>query len=264
MSDNTKKEPLRLEFEEQDEFKGATSTDFITSARLAKIINNIFYPVFKDYNGCVIEPNFYNPQGVPNPDDSNVRLTLDFIPGYNNNEGGHYSAFVPVGTKSSEANSGLGKVAAAALNFNARVKTSETYEISEEAIEILYDYMSVSRMKFLKPNVLSFMNNRIISELVEGISSFGYPQNNVIHEQVNGLDINKLIRSIMPNKDDKGDKFYYYIQIIRALDITGNNAIQGPPTNYLYSITQLSNDKVSELAAMVGISDSHSNIITGR
>lgn len=227
MSDNKAREKATLTITEKEEFKTPIRTDYKSATTLATSINSVFQEVFKDYNGCYVEP------GNRSINENAVMLVLDFIPGYDNQHNAAYSAFQLVGTSKMGDNARRnGPIAAAVAQHNQVMSSKENYEITQDAVDILYELLIPIVAAQTKDNPKSFSAHGVY---VEGPDKNGYRE--VIHEYIRCVDITKIISLILPDKDEDGSPLTYEILPARPVP-TGINAGNAASMNYLYSITQ--------------------------
>ena len=244
-----KREKLRLTFPDKQKFKGTIKQEFMTTNKLSRIFNNIFRNIFKDYNGCVIQPA--DPRVNPN---QTVLLQLDFIPGMNNGAGG-IAAFGLVGDNGKVTNYGNnGSRVATMLEMNNRLNNQglATYTITQDAADILSEYTIMSR-----PGI-EVTRNIMASRCAEWVDANQYQR--TIHQSIDCMDINKLISGMMEQAEEKGDRYFYQVFPIRPYYIKNPDGTidqsRQPSANYLYSVMQLSKKDVDEMAIELGIYDS--------
>ena len=235
-----KREKLKLTFPDKQAFKGTIKQQFMTTNKLSKTVNNIFHSIFKDYNGCVIQPSIDQNQ--------NVYLQLDFIPGMDNNGGG-IAAFGFIGSdgKTTSFNPNNGARVNAMLEMNNKLNNNglATYTITQDAADILGDYTIMAR-----PG-LEITRAIISSRCAEWVEK-NYMGQKTIHQLIDCIDINKLINGMMEQPEEKGDKYLYQVFPIRPFYVANPNGEYNtsyqPSANYLYSIMQLSRKDLMEMA----------------
>lgn len=246
MSETTKKEPLKLTFAKKEKFKGTIKSDFMTTAELARMINPIFKSVFKDYNGIVIKP--CENAGIMN--EMPVILELDFIPGSDNGEGS-IPAFVNIGSDDNTKNIGISSLALSALQYNKIASSTEAFQITQDAVDILYDYIGGPAGRMLKNSVMSFMKSSFVIELVDDRRNIWGKDTRIIHSLVTScIDINRLISGIMEDKDETGSRYYYQVTPVKP--IASVNSSSNVSTNYLYQITQFSKKEMERVMSSIG------------
>lgn len=231
-NNNESRAKVKIEIDRKEEFVGITKTDYKTSTTLAKSINDIFQTVFSDYNGCYIEPgNQYYGEGA-------VTVVLDFIPGYDNGQGAPIKAFELIGSKELGENARRnGPIASATIQHNQINKQRETYELTQDAVDVLYELLLPSIKSTTKDNPKAFANRKLYQESVDNSTiGYGFTQKEVIHEYMRCLDITQLISLILPKSDEEGNRYIYEVTPARPLASMGfgNNL----STNYLFAITQ--------------------------
>lgn len=213
------REPLSISIE-PIEFDGLLKTKFTTTVELSKMVNEIFRPVFSDYEGCLILPNqaggfdtvvYFCDKGV-----KDERL----------------KALRPVVQQGNQLN-----ISQRINNINRRFQ-NKTYELTEDAKDVFGEFIIKER------NVNKIRWNQIVTEKAENNYN-----SCVIHVQLRGLDIMKIIKKIY-GASVKGNRTDYSMKLERGIGIA-NTA--GFCANYLVSILQLDTKEVERVAQSVGM-----------
>lgn len=240
MSNNESREKVKIEIERKEEFVGVSRTDYKSSTTIARSINDIFQNIFSDYNGCYIEPGnqFYG--------DASVTVVMDFIPGYDNGHNGALKAFELVGAKELGENARKnGPIASATIQHNQISKRNETYEITQDAVDILYELLLPNIKNNTKDNPRAFANKKLYQEGVDvSTGGYGYPTKEVIHEYMRCLDITQIMSLILPKSDEEGNRYIYEVTTARPLASVVGTELS---TNYLIGITQYNQKAMSNI-----------------
>lgn len=246
--EKAERQPLKLNIDHPEEFTGAIKCKYLTTLDLSKRINSMLRPLFKDYKGCFIEPATSTDPYAVGP----VNVRLYFLPMSNNREG-QYTAFVEAGTsfeapKKVKSNG----IIAAALKMNAVTRRSESYEPTQELVDIIYyNFLAYGVKSKIKPTVKDFMEKGIVTESVaENRNVYGSSQ--LIYSQINGVDIARIIQ--VRCGDKKGKE--YMVIPTRAIPTATNTAT----TNWWYCISELDRREVERMANEMGYMDRTSSI----
>lgn len=213
-----KREPLNLTIEPV-EFDGLLKTKFTTTVELAKTVNEMFRPVFSDYEGCLILPNqmggfdtivYFCDKGI-----QDERL----------------KALRPV------VQQGNLNISQRINNLNRRYQ-NKTYELTEDCKDIFSEFMVKER------NSNKVRWNQLVVEKAENNYN-----SCTIHVQLNGIDIMKILKKIY-GSTVKGNRTDYSMKLERGIGVV-NGA--GLFANYLVSILQLDTKEVERVAQSVGM-----------
>lgn len=212
------REPLSLTIE-PIEFDGLLKTKFTTTVELAKMVNEIFRPVFSDYEGCLVLPNqmggfdtvvYFCDKGV-----QDERL----------------KALRPVVQQGNQLN-----ISQRISNINRRFQ-NKTYELTDDAKDVFSEFMVKER------NSNKVRWNQLVVEKAENNYN-----SCVIHVQLNGIDIMKIIKKIY-GSSVKGNRTDYSMKLERGIGMNTS----GMYANYLVSILQLDTKEVEKVAQSVGM-----------
>lgn len=239
MSEERKK--VTMTVKSQEAFNGVSRVDYKSSVDLARSINSIFKDTFKDYNGCAVELG--NPKAYEPP----VVLILDFIPSYDNGNDAPLKAFKAIG-ENTDDKSHIGPIAASIMQHNQLVSTKETFEITQDAIDILNDLLdqNVKNLIGNNPTVAKYRDRGVY---VEGTEQTGSPyaqSKTIIHEYVRCVDIEAVLKLILPEKNEEGNKVIYTVSPMNLVCDKMNVA------QYIFSITQHDVRAMSNIVAEYG------------
>ena len=221
------REKLTLNIEQKEDFTGTTYTDYRSSNTLASTINSIFRNLFKDYRGCYIEVGNISQQEAP------ISVVMDFTPGSNNNPDAEFEAFRKITEE--DGKRGAGPIIESMKAHNQMIDTKESFVITQDAADLLYDLIMPDIRCKMKAEPRSFQSKGIYVEDVVATPTGGFGRVvNVIHEYVRCIDINVLMKALLPEKNEKGNKVVYEIKPVNYIPSFGNFG----GSNYLLSITQ--------------------------
>lgn len=220
---NNKREPLKLELEETLEFDGVLKSKISTTLDLCTTINELFKPIFVDYEGCVILPDSVG----------NLGLFLYFKDINRYPAEGQYKALQLLGQKKCNTTA-MQRI----NNFNTRTR-SKTYELTDDCKDLLSEFMPNNKGKI---NWNSFV--------VEQTQNEGSMYS--IYVRVAGLDLNKIIGKLYGRKNKAGNPVEYCIQLKNPVGYAGmmNPQLQN---NYMVIIQQLDTNEVRELCKSMGL-----------
>ena len=214
-------------------FSSTTKSKLTTTLDLAGEINQIFRPIFADYEGCTLMPDnmgnlqatlyFKDKGAITDPADKRIK-NLE-------------SAVAP--TKGA---SPIDKINA----LNARNR-NKAYTLTEETKQVLEEFI-------LKRSRDGKVNWKEITAEVTEQSHYGYQ----IYVKVSGIDIISILRAKYGNKSEgeKGSPVQYAILFNKPLSPMPGVAA----TNYLITITQLDVREVETLCKNVGMMPVQGNI----
>ena len=222
------REKLTLNIEQKEDFTGTTYTDYRSSNTLASTINSIFRNLFKDYNGCYIEVGNISQQEAP------ISVVMDFKPGSNNNPDAEFEAFRKITEE--DGKRGAGPIIESMKAHNQMIDTKESFVITQDAADLLYDLIMPDIRCKMKADPRSFQSKGIyVEDVVATPTTGGFGRViNVIHEYVRCIDINVLMKALLPEKNENGNKVVYEIKPVNYIPSFGNFG----GSNYLLSITQ--------------------------
>lgn len=218
-NNNNANEPMRLAIEPIP-FDGVMKSKLTTTIALSKTINQLFRPVFSDYEGCIIAPDAYG----------QLQVALYFKDkGMIGGEDVIKSLF-PV-TERIKGTSAIDRV----MQMNLR-NSSKAYDLSKETKDILSEFI------YTRGNSKVNWNQHIVEQTERQYNG------QVIYVKVVGLDLVRLVRKIYGGKID-GSRIDYNISIIKPIgaDMTGFNQ------NFLINIQQLDSKEVERLANEIGV-----------
>lgn len=224
---NQKAEPIRLNVEPL-EFDGVMKSKLTTTISLSKTINQLFRPVFVDYEGCIIAPDqFGQLQVALYFKDKGQAMREDSI-----------KTLVPV-TERVQGSSAIDRI----MKMNLR-NSSKSYDISKETKDILSEFI------YTRGNAKVNWNQHIVEQTERNYNGYS------IYVKMIGLDLVRLVRKIYGAKID-GSRIDYNISIVKpiGMDVTG-----GANQNYLINIQQLDSKEVERLASEIGVVPVQGNI----
>ena len=231
------RQKVTLNVAQKEKFNGVSKVDYKSSVTLAQSINSIFKDVFKDYNGCAIEI------GNPNLNDPAVVVIMDFIPTYDNGNDAPLRAFKAIGESDGDK-SHIGAIAQSILQHNQMVSTKETYDITMDAIDVLHDLMLKTIKVSRTPK--AYRDQHVYVEGVEETSNPYASKKYIIHEYIRCVDIEALLKLMLPEKNEEGNKVIYTINPTNVVPDNITNSM-----SYIFSITQ------HDLVAMSNFNRAH-------
>lgn len=242
------REKLTLNIEQKEDFTGTTYIDYRSSNTLASTINSIFKNLFKDYSGCYIEVGNINQQEAP------ISVVMDFMPGSNNNPDAEFEAFRKI-TK--DDGRGAGPIIESMKAHNQMIDTKESFIITQDAADLLYDLITPNIKVKMKADPRNFQSRGIYVEDVVATPTGGFGSGvvNVIHEYVRCIDINTLMKALLPEKNEKGNKVTYEIKVVNYIPSFGTFNGNNGTSNYLLSITQYDLTAMANVVREYGITD---------
>lgn len=224
---NQKAEPMRLNVEPL-EFDGVMKSKLTTTISLSKTINQLFRPVFVDYEGCIIAPDQFG----------QLQVALYFKDKGQPMNTESIKTLVPV-TERVQGSSAIDRI----MKMNLR-NSSKSYDISKETKDILSEFI------YTRGNAKINWNQHIVEQTERNYNGYS------IYVKMIGLDLVRLVRKIYGGKLD-GSRIDYNISIIKpiGMDVTG-----GMNQNYLINIQQLDSKEVERLASEIGVVPVQGNI----
>ena len=223
MSTNNNQPKIKLALAEPLEFNGTADSALMTTLTLAKYINELLLGTFADYIGCRIYPNTDNTALTQDP----VVVDLHFSLNGNNNRGGKYQAFVPVGSAEAASNSSApNNYLAMAGAHNARVSTTSASVITQDACDLLFDCIGFPLNQKVKCNPKSFKDTGMTVECNAG--------NAGIQCIIRGISINAIMKILYGGKNNAHDFMIAPIKPITLQSdvINGFGAVNTDPKNY--------------------------------
>ena len=212
-------EPLRLNIEPQP-FDGVMKSKLTTTIALSKTINQLFRPIFSDYEGCIIAPDSYGQLQVALYfKDKGMRGTDETI-----------KTLIPV-TERVKGTTAIDRV----MQMNLR-NSSKSYDISKDTKDILSEFI------YTRGNSKVNWNQHILEQTERQYNGY------TIYVKIVGLDLVRIVRKIYGGKLD-GSRIDYNISIIKPIgaDVNGFNQ------NFLINIQQLDSKEVERLANEIGV-----------
>lgn len=218
--ENKANEPMRLNIEPIP-FDGVMQSKLTTTIGLSKTINQLFRPVFSDYEGCIIAPDAYGQLQVALyfKDKGSFGRNDDMI-----------KTLIPV-TERVKGTSAIDRI----MQMNLR-NSSKAYDISKDTKDILSEFI------YTRGNSKVNWNQHVVEQTERQYNG------QIIYVKVVGLDLVRLVRKIYGGKID-GSRIDYNISIIKPIgaDMSGFNQ------NFLINIQQLDSKEVERLANEIGV-----------
>lgn len=232
-----KRTQLIITDENKLEFTGTTECDYFSDITLGKIVNSIFQSAFKDYVGCRI---------LPDTADWNcpVKVELTFASGSVNPkciDGSGYTAFLPTNQAFGAAPGN--SIVARTCAHNRSVSQLTATTITQDAVDILYDYLKNAELHRVQPTAQSFANANLTGETVV---SERYGQS-IVYSMVTGIDINKIFSALYIANGDK--KHSFNVVPIRPINVIQSPTGQVDMNNvkWLYQVTLIDLQKLEDL-----------------
>lgn len=222
-----KREPLSLNIDPL-EFDGVMKSKLTTTISLAKVVNQLFRPVFTDYEGCIIAPDQFG----------QLQAALYFKDKGHVRNQDEIKTLIPV-TERVQGSSAMDRV----MRMNLR-NSSKSYDVSNETKEILSEFI------YTRGNAKVNWGQHIVEQTERGYNGYS------IYVKVVGIDIVRLVRKLYGGKID-GARIDYNVSIIKpiGMDMSG-----GMNQNYLINIQQLDSREVERLASEIGVVPVQGNI----
>ena len=219
-------------------FVSTLKSRMTTTLDLAGEINQIFRPIFSDYEGCTITPDnagmlhvelFFKDKGKLDANDKRIK-NLE-------------SAVTP-----NKAASPIDRIYA----MNARNR-NKAYVITEDTKEVLSNFIPSNKKDKDGNKVIEWKN--IVTEVTEP-TQYGYQ----VYVKISGIDITEILKEKYGDKvdGDEGAKVHYGVTVNRSLSaavLPGTMA-----SKYLITITQLNVKEVKRIYDDAGMGPIHGNI----
>lgn len=218
-NNNNANEPLRLVTEPQP-FDGVMKSKLTTTLALSKIVNQLFRPVFSDYEGCIIAPDAYG----------QLQVALYFKDKGMTGSDDKVKSLIPV-IERVKGTSAIDRI----MQMNLR-NSSKAYDLSKDTKDILSEFI------YTRGNAKVNWNQHVLEQTERQYNG------QIIYVKVVGLDLVRLVRKIYGGKID-GSRIDYNISIIKPIGAD----VQGINQNFLINIQQLDSKEVERLANEIGI-----------
>lgn len=222
-----KQEALRINIEPL-EFDGVMKSKLTTTIALSKTINQLFRPIFTDYEGCIIAPDQFG----------QLQAALYFKDKGMNGREDSIKTLIPV-TERVQGTSAIDRI----TRMNLR-NSSKSYDVSKDTKEILSEFI------YTRGNSKVNWNQHIVEQTEQAYNGYS------IYVKIIGIDIVRLVRKIYGGKIN-GSRIDYNISVVKpiGMDMTG-----GANQNYLINIQQLDSREVERLASEIGVVPVQGNI----
>ena len=228
-----KKEPLTLQFEEFDEFEGTIVSKIINTHSLAKKVNARLSGIFKDYRGCYIQP-------IPTGGGISVTLVFNQLPLSDVHEDDI------VAFKCIEAARGTGSIAERSRILTNGMRNGRKFQITDDAANAI-------GALFRDPARINWNN----------ASGEKYDQNGMMRDGSNfitGLDINKVLEMIYGSKNENGDIIYYNMDVMGPISSPQMAVVN----NWVVRVDMMTNKSRDDMCAEAGfITLGNYNCVTG-
>lgn len=224
-----KREKFTVKLDEHITLPITQGSALITSKELAKHINGTFKGIFEDFCGCNLTQSQFTGE---------LELTLFF------NESANNTGALTKGIERAIKPSGSIAQNLQMITANNR---SRMYQLSNEGKDVLELLISNT----YKNNKGKVNWGQLVNEQLDSGSRYQYLV-------VQGLDLNKVLKFICGNKNDKGHKLEYKVLVIRSVnDQIQLNAMYGMyrpgVINYLLSVMILDCDEVNKMVSQLGM-----------
>lgn len=253
MSTQKETKKAKLYLAEPVEFDGTSESKFLTTVSICKYINELMRGAFVDYVGCTVTPNVNNSTGICGEP---VTLDLYFAPNSDNGKGASIRAFCPVGTDSNKEpvtptkNNYVGM----ALQHNTRVTTTSTMQITQNAVDMLYDLLIYGLRNGVKPEPKSFSAKGLAVETADA-GQYGNPKP-YVYNIIRGVDINAIMKIIF---GDKQNNFEFQVTPIKP--VLATQSTNGTlDSKWLFLISKLDKNDFNDLMNELGFYNKTSNL----
>lgn len=240
------------------DFPATTKTAFMSTIRLSKYVNTLFRAVFKDYIGCKIYPVSNDAYSMRHP----VRCDLYFTLGSDNMAGGTIAAFKTItGPVKANVSGGLANYTEMIGQHNARLKSLNTAEITQDAIDIIHPLLWKELSMQTQENPVMYNKKGIVREQQ---TPMPYNiQSEVITPVISNVDINAIMQLIFNGNDDESDNAAksaggeYMVTAVRSIAAVNPQAQlyvnqNAGGENYLYNISKLDKNEMMDLMNEIG------------
>lgn len=239
------------------EFPATTKTAFMSTIKLSKYVNTLFRAVFKDYIGCKIYPVMNDAYSMRHP----VRCDLYFTLGADNMAGGSVAAFKTItGPVKANVNGGVANYTEMITQHNARLRSLNTAEITQDAIDIIHPLLWKELSMQTQETPEAYSKKGIVREQQTPMPYNA--QSEVITPVISNIDINAVMQLIFNEMDNANDGTKaatdeYMVTAIRSI-ATMNPQMQmyvnqsAGGENYLFSIAKLDKNEMMDLMNEIG------------
>lgn len=240
----TKKAKLYLA--EPVEFDGTSEAKYLTTISICKYINELMRGAFVDYVGCTVTPNAGNNKSLCG---EAISVDLYFAPNSDNGKGSAIRAFCPVGTdnkKEPESTPVKNNYVSLALQHNTRVTTTSTMQITQNAIDMLYDLLLSPLKANVQPNPKSFSSRGLAVETTDA-SQYGNPKP-YVYNIIRGVSLDAIMKVIF---GDKQNNFEFQVTPIKP--VLATQGINGSlDSKWLFVISKLDKNELGDIMNELG------------
>ena len=232
-----------------------TETALMSTVKLSKYVNTLFRNIFKDYTGCKIYPVSNDAYSARHQ----VRCDLYFTLGSDNMTGATLTAFKTIadGVKA-KVSDGVANYTAMINNHNARLKSLNAAEITQDAIDIIHPLLWKEVAMQTKETAEMYNKKSIVRE-----QSTPMPYNmasEVVTPVISFVDINAVIQFITNGgfqEDGKAPTSEFLVSPIRSIAAVNPQAqMYVNPNmggeNYLYSVAKLDKNEMMDVMNEIG------------
>ena len=241
--DNSTRTKFVIEFEEHQPFDGVADCKFITSSELQKLASELFRGVFADFEGCLFE--VWNNQNRGGFLESHISLLFN----HGNYPGERVACEIPENKRTGST----------AIDFQRRhdhqMRDGDRYYLTadgKDAIESLLTPMRFNHGKIDWKGIVSEWSET--NTMMYGVKA---PQ----YTKVSFIDLNNLCRLIFGDKDENGEKVEYQVSIVGAMNAPYPGMMPNMMSNYMLSITRVSEKQIKSLYEKLGFVTSASNVV---
>ena len=232
----TKKEPFRIEIEQNEKFGNIMSEKYMTSNEFCTKVTELFRSVFADFEGSKYE---INQQGI-----GTISLFFNHSEPKEKDRRNAITRNVP----REDAKIMNDTVRRIRMQDN-RNRNGDRYFLTEDGSDALSGLIA--------PQMVNRNNgepywNKIVAEVAQPSQYYGQPP--IQYTKVSMVDPVKLAALIYGQTDDDGERLEYGVRIMSSMPqlVGGNNF----SANYMLAITRVVEKEVVRLANMLGMSPS--------
>lgn len=230
-----------------------TKAALMSTIKLSKYVNSFFKGIFKDYIGCKIYPVFNDAYSQRHP----VRCDLYFTLGADNCSGATLSAFQPISdpVKATTSN-GTANYTAMICAHNARLKSLNTAQITDDAVDIIHSLLWREIATQTKETPEAYSQKSVVREQTTPM-----PYNmgsEVVTPVISYIDINVLMEIIVngTSKDDSKKLDEFLVTPVRSIAMMNPQAQMyaqsAPGENYLYQVCILNKEELADVMNEIG------------
>ena len=231
-----------------EDFDGTFSTAYMQTTELERKINSVMSTLFEDYHGCIISVVSQNAYV-----NKSLKVDLFFRPRRATAEDEDTRAFISVEDKITNPNDG--DILNAVRRNTAMAKNAASFELTEYAANILWDfmpdaltkgggYLTSKRIDWRDPS--SYARADLISEVVDG----GSMGSQLIYSCITGIDIIKILGFIYGVKDPSSKSGILYNVTV---DRPATNLPTALGASWIITVTKMTWDAYNKIMPKLGI-----------